>query len=430
MPGADEKLAGTRFESIRGQADEVLLGGIFVFDGTTPSAEMNFLTDKIHRTPNPLPVSSTPGLFDNVAKVPPTSNRVRNAADTGDFVAFSFAVDGAGPNTLTVRIATFDETGDSLISVPIAMDIETFVPPFPGFPSDPTFAKTGVAVDKQGRVTVAYTEFNTGVPRVKAQRFDALTGAPIDPAFSVTDNSHGSPDVALLDPAGNRLIVASVDLGNPSTIRGNIVDLSGTTPVVLPEFAISTTPGIVNINPAVAADPTSGTFTVVWENITGVSGDPVNIRARRFDAMGNPVGNDFVVNTTTAKAQGQPAIAYRPGGESVVVWAGDAAVAGDELDVFGQAYDAMGNPIGGEFQVNTDTDGVQDKPTVRFLPEPDAKGQPQFVVAWRDVDQADGAMPNGTGTSYKCFSIGEDPSLIFADGFESGDTSSWSDAQP
>ncbi len=44
--------------------------------------------------------------------------------------------------------------------------------------------------------------------------------------------------------------------------------------------------------------------------------NPVDVRARRFDAMGNPVGNDFVVNTTTAAAQGQPAAAFGPGGES------------------------------------------------------------------------------------------------------------------
>lgn len=418
-PGAGDKVIGARFESIRGAPGDTLLGGLFVFGGAMPPPpEFAFLTDRIHEDPDALPINSTPALFANVFKLPPASARARNAAGDGDFVAFSFAIDGAMPQTMTVRIATYDETGSSLVQVPI-----TEIPTFP----DPFFNDTGVAVDNQGRVTVAYTEI---VPPsafdVKAQRLDAITGLPIGGEIPITGNGRGDVDIALLDPAGNRLIIPITDL-NTVSIRGHILDTTGPTPVVLPEFPISTTPGLININPAVAADPATGKALVVWENFVDIPGDPVNIRGRRFDAMGNPLGNDFIVNTTTANAQGQPAVAFGPGGESAVVWAGDGTP-GDELDVFTQVYDAMGNPIGGEIRVNTATDDIQDKPTVRFLPEPDAQGQPQFVVAWRDVDGTD--IPRGTGTSYKCFSIGEDPTAIFADGFESGDTSSWSDDQP
>ncbi len=70
---------------------------------------------------------------------------------------------------------------------------------------------------------------------------------------------------------------------------------------------------------------------------------------------------------------------------------------------------------------------------MRFLPEKDAQGRPQFTVVWRDVGTADGASPRGTGVSYKCFAIdglGPPPVPIFEDGFESGDTSSWSSSQP
>ena len=157
----------------------------------------------------------------------------------------------------------------------------------------------------------------------------------------------------------------------------------------------------------------------------------MNIYGRRFDADGNPVGGDFRVNTTTANAQGQVAAAIRDG-VAAVVWAGDAAP-GDELDVFSQVYDAQGDPIGGEIPVNTTTSGVQDQPSVRFLPEPDAQGRPQFVVAWRDVANANGSGANGTGRSYRCFSIDglEPPDLaIFADGFETGDTSAWGLTSP
>ena len=59
MPGADDKVVGTRFESIRGQAGELVFGGIFVFGGTLPPPpEASFFTDRIHDAPNPAQVGA------------------------------------------------------------------------------------------------------------------------------------------------------------------------------------------------------------------------------------------------------------------------------------------------------------------------------------------------------------------------------------
>ena len=426
MPGVGDQVLGSRFESIRGQVGDVIFGGIFVFGGVTPPPpEAQFLTDSIHGTPNPVQVTATSSLFANIDKLVPDSSWSRNAADDGDYVAFSFAVDGTMPQTLTVRIATFDENGDAMVEVPLIEDVETFM-----FP-DPTFAKTGAGVDDQGRVTVTYTDFNGGLPQVRATRINAVSGTVIDPDFPITDIGHGNPDVALLDPAGNRLIVTTTDLVNPFTVRGNIVDFSGPTPAILPEFPINDTGAAFgDFNAVVAADRATGVFTAAWDHITGVVGDPADVRARRFDAMGNPIGGDFLVNTTTANAQGQPAVAYGPASLSAIVWAGDATMpqGQDDLDVFLQVYDPMGNPIGGEVKVNTFDMNTQDRPAVRFLPDRDAQGRPQVAVVWRDAGNAAGFDPRGTGISYRCFSINgfEEQVPIFEDGFESGDTSSWS----
>ncbi|MEM7582426.1 MAG: hypothetical protein AAF560_03520 [Acidobacteriota bacterium] len=429
-PGLSDQLLGTRFESIRGQPGDILLGGIFVFGGATPPPpEFQFINDRIHNMPDPVPVGSTASIFANVEKVAPDSAWARNAADDGDFVAFSFAVDGAMPETMTVRIATYDENGNVQAQVPIAEDIGTFTAII-----DPRFAKTGVAVDNQGRVTVAYTELSmAGLPRVRATRADATTGAVIDPDFLVNDAIRGNPDVALLDPEGNRLVVVMEDLTAGPRIRGNIIDFSGGTPVVLPEFTVNTTVAAFgDVIAAVAADPANGDFTVVWEHTTTTPGDPIDVRGRRFDAMGNPIGDDFRVNTTTANAQAQPAVAYGPENLSAVAWTGDSTMptGTDDLDVFLQVYDADGNPLGGEIKVNTFDANTQDRPSVKFLQRRDPQGRPQVAVVWRDTGNAAGINPRGTGTTYRCFSINgfEDPQPIFADGFESGDTSSWSDS--
>ncbi|MFQ5527606.1 MAG: hypothetical protein ACE5GX_15260, partial [Thermoanaerobaculia bacterium] len=173
-------------------------------------------------------------------------------------------------------------------------------------------------------------------------------------------------------------------------------------------------------------DLDTGVFTVTWEDVTAVLGNPVDIKARRFTAAGVPLGPEFTVNTTTDDAQGQPDVAYGPNGESAIVWAGDPLPGGDLLDIFMQVFDPLGTAIGGEIQVNTSVTGEQDRPTIQFLPDPDPQGRVQLVVAWRDVVSDSDNSPNGTGHSYKCFSIDDGPTQIFADGFESGDTSSWS----
>lgn len=426
MPGVDDRVLGpTRFESIRGQAGELIFGGIFVAGGALPPPpEVQFFTERIHSTSNPVQVAATADLFANIDKVTPAAAWSRNAADDGDFVAFSFAVDGAMPQTLTVRIATFDETGSSIVQVPIAENVETFM-----FP-DPTFAKTGVGVDNQGRATAIWTEFVAGIPKVVGLRLDA-GGSVIDPGITITGEPYANPDVALLDPAGNRLIVVTNELFNPPRVLGNIIDFTGPTPVVGPQFPLNTTPtALLDINPVVAADPTTGVFTAVWERFEDIPGNPVDVKARRFDNLGNPIGDDFVVSSLTANAQGQQAVAYGIENLSAIVWAGDPETpqGPGDLDVFLQVYGPDGQPLDGEIKVNTFTADVQDRPAVRFLPNRDASGRPQVAVVWRDVGTADGGSPRGTGKSYRCFSInGFDEQVpIFADGFESGDTSSWS----
>ncbi len=417
-PAPGDTVIGRRIEPLPASGT-ILFGGLFEFGGTMPPPPaFSFLTDEIHGAGTPAPVNNFPGTFNNVFKLPPQSASSPN----GDFVAFSFAVDGSMAMTMSVRIATFDKNGNALANLPLA-DVETF--------PDPTLSKTGVAVDDQGRVTVVYTEVEPMMPpRVRAQRFDAVTGAPLGGVVPVSGDLNGSPDIALLDPSGDRLIVAHAEFSTGGAVNGNIIDTTGPTTMVLPEFPISTTPGFANFTPAVAADPATGAFTVVWQHLNEnvpVS-NPTDVRARRFDAQGNPIGNDFVVNTTTAGDQGQPHADAGPNGQSAIVWAG----VDDDLDVFAQVFDASGQPIGGEIQVNSQTSGEQSNPWVRYLPGPDPTGRPQIAVVWRDVQGGGDLTPNGTGTGSRCFSVGDapDPMLIFEDGFESGDTSSWSCKKP
>jgi hypothetical protein len=75
-----------------------------------------------------------------------------------------------------------------------------------------------------------------------------------------------------------------------------------------------------------------------------------------------PAGPEFRVNTNTPYDQENPAIAMDAAGNFVIVWTSlleEGLTNGNFYDVFAQRYNAAGEPQGGEFRVNSYTQGVQ-----------------------------------------------------------------------
>jgi len=94
---------------------------------------------------------------------------------------------------------------------------------------------------------------------------------------------------------------------------------------------------------------TNGNYTLVTSNVPELEGDtpsdtPVAITA------------DIQAETFVG-TQNDPAIAALDNGGYVVVWTSDGQVNG--LDVFGQRFDAQGNKVGSEFQINDTNAGDQ-----------------------------------------------------------------------
>ena len=133
---------------------------------------------------------------------------------------------------------------------------------------------------------------------------------------------------------------------------------------------------------AVAAD---GSWISVWQS-NHQDGLAYDIYAQRFGADGNAIGSEFLVNTVIDAQQTQPAVAVDGAGNFVVVWQSSGHDAGNRWSVFGQRYDANGNPLGGEFQVNSTTSNDQNRPDIAM----DVNGN--FVVTWDGdgVGDADG----------------------------------------
>lgn len=117
----------------------------------------------------------------------------------------------------------------------------------------------------------------------------------------------------------------------------------------------------VQYTPEIAADGL-GNYVVVWADFNQTVTDS-EIWMRRFDGAANPLGSAVQVNTYTTGRQQLPQVAADSTGKFVVVWESQGQD-GDGLGVFGQQFDAAGAPVGGEFAVNTNTTGDQDRAAV------------------------------------------------------------------
>lgn len=127
---------------------------------------------------------------------------------------------------------------------------------------------------------------------------------------------------------------------------------------------------------APAMDTSSdGRMVIAWAS-GFQDGDGAGVYGQRLDASGGPVGGEFQINTHTAGYQSFPSVAMADGGRFVVVWESGGGQDGDGYGVFGQCYDVVGNPQGGEFQINTYTTDNQLRPVVAMA------GDGRFVVAW------------------------------------------------
>jgi hypothetical protein len=140
------------------------------------------------------------------------------------------------------------------------------------------------------------------------------------------------------------------------------------------EFQVNGFTTSYQFGPVVASDA-AGNFVVVWAS-NQQDGDSFGIFGQRYTSLGTPVGGEFQVNTYTTSAQLLPAVATDPLGNFVVVWE-SAFQDGSLLGIFGQRYSSLGLPLGGEFQVNSWATGAQEAPDVAVDP------LGNIVVAWQ-----------------------------------------------
>jgi hypothetical protein len=145
-----------------------------------------------------------------------------------------------------------------------------------------------------------------------------------------------------------------------------------------PEFQVNTYTQFNQVRPSIAADG-AGNFVVVWHKADS-GGIPTEIIGRRFTSGGAPASGEFQVNSYTTGQQLRAWVARNAAGAFVVVWTSDGEDGGG-YGIFGRRYDAAGNPLAAEFQVNAYTTGAQDRASVAVGNGGD------FIVAWESYGQ-------------------------------------------
>ncbi|MEJ7638476.1 MAG: hypothetical protein WKF75_11010 [Singulisphaera sp.] len=120
------------------------------------------------------------------------------------------------------------------------------------------------------------------------------------------------------------------------------------------------TPG--DQNDPIVAVASDGSFFVAWTS-NGQDGSGSGVYARRYDSAGLPLGGEFRVNQQTANSQMYPEVAVNSSGEVVVAWASNGQD-GSGWGVYARRYDAAGTPLGNEFRANTYTTSDQSYPSV------------------------------------------------------------------
>ncbi|MBX2861546.1 MAG: hypothetical protein KTR14_09935, partial [Vampirovibrio sp.] len=263
--------------------------------------------------------------------------------------------------------------------------------------------QSAVAALADGGFVVTFTSPGTSPinqSEVFLQRFDA-NGNKVGSEVQVNTTeilNQSDAQVVGLDDGGYVVVYSSngIDGGNFG-VAGQRFDASGAK--VGGEFVVNTfTTG--NQQNAEVASLSNGGFVVSWDS-DGQDGDGNGVYAQIYDANGDTVGSEFQVNTNTTGNQSQATVTGLQNGGFVMMWQDDSGAGGDGTDVFAQIFDASGNKVGSEFQVNGFNSDFQGNASVTTL---ESGG---FVVSW-DSEGQDG---DGMGVFGKRYN---------ADGTEAG----------
>ncbi len=188
-----------------------------------------------------------------------------------------------------------------------------------------------------------YSNDNGSNYDIRARVFNP-DGSPVnasDILISTTNTSNqGYSEITSLENGGFVIVWRSYDSTSNWDIRGRVFNADGT-PVNTEDFAISTSNTNIQQLPQITK-LLNGGFVVIWES--NDNGSDYDIRARVFNADGTAVNaSDILVSTSNIAAQEYPEITVLENDNFVVAW--ESSNNGSDYDIRARIFDANGNPL-------------------------------------------------------------------------------------
>ncbi len=278
-------------------------------------------------------------------------------SDVGALEVRVTAIDQGGLNVSDIFTLTVNEFN----SVPVAVaDEATVIFTPPGAPDE--FLVNSETTGDQSRPAVATLSgggfmtvwSNSDLSAIQAQRFGD-SGGKVGSEVVAVDAGSGvvlsRPSLTGLTGGGAVVAWRGGAFGTTSSIFAQRLDADGN--AVGSAISIASQQDIGTEEGPVVAGLANGGFVAVWsaQNVANGDGSGPSVLGQRFDADGNKLGGEFLVNTFAFAQQFKPDLAALPNGGFVAVWESTAGVINDTVPARGQRYDELGDPDGAEFTI-------------------------------------------------------------------------------
>lgn len=127
----------------------------------------------------------------------------------------------------------------------------------------------------------------------------------------------------------------------------------------------------------------NGEFVIVWQSYgqdTNTSRNSEGVFGQRYSQDGGAIGPEFQVNDYTLDNQQRPVVKSFNSGKYIVAWQ-SFGQDGSANGVFAKLYSNDGTVLGGEFQINTYTEGNQENPSIAVLQNDN------IAVLWQSYEE-------------------------------------------
>lgn len=203
-----------------------------------------------------------------------------------------------------------------------------------------------VTAFSDGSYLVAYEDDGSGTSNINGVIVSAGDVVGSEFTIGIDADDETTPTVDTL--SNNSVVVAYLDpnAGDTNDVRVvfEVYNSSGT--LIVGERAV-TTNGAINREPHVAA-LVGGGFVLTWRDPV-IDGNSDGIAAAIFDNDGNVVLAPFQVNNNTGGSQNEPSVTALEDGGFVIIWDDD-----NSNIIRGQRFDAAGNEIGNQIAISKD----------------------------------------------------------------------------